>query len=71
MFGKFLGSLSGDFGTMIIRDGVDVDKTASQTAFINAESSSTLRHHESAHIHGDKATEPRYFLSSSMLSKEG
>ncbi|XP_019164855.1 PREDICTED: serine/threonine-protein kinase 3-like [Ipomoea nil] len=49
----------GDFGTMIVRDGVDVDKTASQTAFINAESSSTLRHRESAHIHGDKATEPR------------
>ncbi|XP_031100582.1 serine/threonine-protein kinase 3-like [Ipomoea triloba] len=61
----------GDFGTMIIRDGVDVDKTASQTAFINAESSSTLRlrHHESAHI--DKATEPRLQNEVDVSSPKG
>nr|GLL32122.1 serine/threonine-protein kinase dst1 [Ipomoea trifida]GMD18351.1 serine/threonine-protein kinase dst1 [Ipomoea batatas] len=61
----------GDFGTMIIRDGVDVDKTASQTAFINAESSSTLRHHESAHIHGDKATELRLQNEVDVSSPKG
>lgn len=33
--------MPGDFGTMIVRDGPDIDKTASQMS--NKEASSTLR----------------------------
>ncbi|CAH9115022.1 unnamed protein product [Cuscuta europaea] len=48
----------GDYGTMIVRDGVGIDKTVTQTAFANSEPSSTLRNTRSARTSGDKESEP-------------
>ncbi|RAL40137.1 hypothetical protein DM860_008277 [Cuscuta australis] len=48
----------GEFGTMIIRDGVDIHKTATHTPHTNSEPSATLRNGESACTPGREEPEP-------------